>query len=275
MEKKFSGLLLVSDLDDTLLTSGNKIVTEENKKAIEYFKDNGGLFTFSTGRTQEGVQNVLEKVEPNVPIICYNGGAIYDVFSSKFLYGEYLGKDAIEILKFAEEMFPNIGMEVCTDNCIYFCSENEYTKLHRKDERIKETFLNYRNVFSPWKKIVFPDSPEVLDKLNESLRASEFAKKYDFVRSDKHYYEVLPKGISKGSALLKLAEILEIDINKTIAVGDNQNDIQMLKNAGIGVAVANATSEARDAADYITVDNNSNAIAAVITSFELGRIKFN
>lgn len=275
MANKFSGILLVSDLDDTLLTTGDKLVSDENKKAIEYFMAGGGYFTFCTGRTQDGTEKVMSRIVPNAPIICYNGGGIYDFYSNKFLYGEYLDKGAAELLKLVDEHFPTIGIEVCTDNCMYFCRDSETAKQHRIDENLKETFLSYYNIFAPWKKIVFPDAPELLDKLETFLRSTEYALKYELVRSSKSYFEVLPKGISKGSALLKLAEILGINAKRTIAVGDNKNDVQMLRNAGIGVAVANAVPEAREAADYITVDNNSNAIAAVITSFEIGRIKFN
>ena len=65
-----------------------------------------------------------------------------------------------------------------------------------------------------------------------------------------------------------------VDEKKTIGIGDNYNDIELIKNAGIGIAVANAVSEAREAADFITVDNNSNALASVISSLEVGIIKF-
>ena len=74
----------------------------------------------------------------------------------------------------------------------------------------------------------------------------------------------MPKGASKGQALGKLAEILGINLNRTIAVGDDNNDISMLKAAGIGSAVENAVEEVKAVADYITVSNNHHAIADII-----------
>ena len=74
---KFDGMLLCTDLDDTLLTD-NKQVSEKNRKAIDYFKSEGGLFTFSTGRVPMGARLILEYVVPNAPIVCFNGGGIYD-----------------------------------------------------------------------------------------------------------------------------------------------------------------------------------------------------
>ena len=72
---------------------------------------------------------------------------------------------------------------------------------------------------------------------------------------------------------MKLAEILRIDPKKTVGMGDNENDITLVKRAGVGIAVANAIDEVRTAADYITVDNNSSAVSAVIHAINDGKIK--
>ena len=83
-------------------------------------------------------------------------------------------------------------------------------------------------------------------------------------------YEILPKGASKGNALCRMAELLGIDVNKTIAVGDYNNDISMLKTAKLGFAVANAVDEAKAAADHITVSNDESAIAVIIDQLDRG-----
>ena len=111
---------------------------------------------------------------------------------------------------------------------------------------------------------------ELLQKLlNSHPRADEF----DFIRSELRLYEILPKGSSKGGLLCKMAELLDIDIAKTIAVGDYYNDISMIKNAGLGFAVENAVADAKDAADYITVNNNQHAIAKIIDELDRGIYK--
>ena len=78
----------------------------------------------------------------------------------------------------------------------------------------------------------------------------------------------MPGGIGKGTSVAKLCEHLEIDINKTIAVGDYNNDISMFRAAKVGVAVANACEDAKKAADVITVSNEEHAIAKVISDLE-------
>ena len=118
-------------------------------------------------------------------------------------------------------------------------------------------------------KILFADRDgDRITRLAALLNAHPRANEFDFIRSDRTLYEILPRGIHKGVALSKLAEILCIDPRRTVAVGDYDNDIGMLRTAGLGVAVANATEAAKAAADMITVSNEQHAIAALIDDLE-------
>lgn len=275
MANKFRDILLCTDLDETLLTTGDKRLTEENRNAIERFMSEGGYFTFATGRGPAGARLLLDIIKPNAPLICYNGGAIYDFNTDTVIKGECLDKQAIKVVEYVEENFPDVGIEVCTDKNIYFCKENRIAEMHRLHEHLPHITLSYKNVFTPWKKVIFLCEPEQMRELSTHLYGTEFADRYDFVQSFDTYFELMPKGVSKGSAMLELAQMLKISPKRTIGIGDNYNDIELIKNAGIGIAVANAVPEARAAADIITVDNNKSAIAAVIYSLELGRISFN
>ena len=93
-------------------------------------------------------------------------------------------------------------------------------------------------------------------------------------RSERILYEILPKGISKGVALCKMADLFGIDVNRTIAVGDYNNDVSMIKAAKLGFAVSNAVDEAKSVADYITVSNNESAIAVIIDGLDRGIYRF-
>ena len=83
--KKFKGILICTDLDGTLLNSQGKI-SKENLDAIEYFKANGGLFTFITGRLPYFSSDVYDIINPNAPFGCINGGGIYDHREGKYLH---------------------------------------------------------------------------------------------------------------------------------------------------------------------------------------------
>ena len=96
------------------------------------------------------------------------------------------------------------------------------------------------------------------------------ASEFDFIRSEQILYEILPKGISKGAALTRMAELLGVDMVNTVAVGDYHNDISMIQAAGIGYAMANAHPDVKAIADRITVDNDHHAIAAIVEDLERG-----
>ena len=144
---------------------------------------------------------------------------------------------------------------------------------HLKTGGFPDIRCHYNEVQEPIAKVLFADEKEEnLFKLRDILNAHPKAYKYDFIRSHAEYYEILPKGMSKGLLVTKLAEILGIDKSKTIAVGDNDNDASMLKSAAVGIAVSNASKAAKEAADMITVSNNENAIAKIIEDLHTGKI---
>ena len=124
-------------------------------------------------------------------------------------------------------------------------------------------------------KVVFGDTDiEKVDMMEEFVKTCPNAERFDFVRSEKHLFEILPKCASKGKALKILCDYLGMDIKNSVAVGDYTNDVEMIREAGVGIAVANANEDAKVVADYITVSNDEDAIARVIDDIETGKIRF-
>ena len=270
---KFDGILICSDLDETLLDT-DKNISEENKTAIEYFMAEGGKFTFSTGRVPHGAKLALRYVVPNIPMICFNGAAIYDFNNDKIIWERFVDKDAAQVVEFVQDNLPQAGIEVCTNDKTYYTRTNRLTREHSQIEQLPEIMAEHTAVTEPWKKVIFMVEVEDMPTLRKMIADSEYADRYTFIQSYKHYYELLPKNSGKGEAMLELAQIVGIDKKYTLGIGDNENDLSLIKLAGVGVAVANAEKKVRDAADYITVDNNNHALAAVIRGIEKGRIKF-
>ena len=270
---KFDGILLCSDMDDTLLTTDKKI-SEENKSAIEYFMSEGGYFAFATGRVPMGARLGLAYIVPNTPIVCYNGAGIYDFRSERLLWLRSLDKGASAVAELVEKNMPQAAIEVCTDDKVYCCRTNWIIRRQFEIEQFEDTYSDFRDIPEEWVKAIFMVESEEIPELRELIGKSEFADRYNFIQSSPHYYEMLPKGASKGDAMLELAKLLGISPEHTIGVGDNENDLTMVSMAGIGVAVANAIPEVRSAADYITVDNDHSAIKAVIEGVEKGIMKF-
>ena len=271
---KFDGILLATDLDGTVLRK-DKSVSEENLKAIEYFKAQGGRFTVITGRMPYTSDKICEILKPNAPIGCVNGGGVYDIQKKEYVWIAEIDPTAIELAEYARERIEGLGYQVNTPGKIYFCSENEAMKWFRNITGTPFIFRKPSEIQPPMMKVLFGDLEESkLDYLAELLKLHPKAEMFDFIRSEKMLYEILPKGINKGVALMKIAEHLGIDPARTVAVGDYNNDIGMVKAAGLGIAVENAVPELKAVADVITVNHENDALAKIIYAIESGEYKF-
>ena len=122
-----------------------------------------------------------------------------------------------------------------------------------------------------WHKVLFADAPEKIDRLEDYFKSSEMP--VDFVRSEAHYFEILPKGSSKGAALKEYRRLMHLDSLRVIAAGDYNNDIEMLLEADIGAAPISARKEVRDKADIVLdKTNNEGCIAQLIRLIYQGKV---
>ena len=270
---KFDGILICTDLDGTLLRN-DKSISAENREAIEYFKREGGYFTFITGRMPCTLRNLYADIKPNAPIGCINGGGIYDFERGEYLWSQTLPCDVIELVESVIEEVPSVGVQMNALDNVYFCRENSAMARFRRLTGVPHLVADYKNLDFLVSKVVFGDeSVDVILRVAEVLNNHPRSAEFDYIRSERTLYEILPKGSSKGNLLPRLADILDIDMAKTIAIGDYNNDVSMIRMAGVGIAVANATEEAKAAADRITVSNEENAIAKIISEIDSGKLK--
>ena len=269
---KFDGILICTDLDGTLYKN-DKTISRENKSAIEYFKREGGLFTFITGRLPYYSTFAYNAVQPNAPYGCVNGGGVYDGEAQEYIWTRELPHSALELVEYIEDSYSDVGIQLCCFDKTYFAKDNDTTVRFREITGLPHITCDYRSFNNPLAKIIFctSDSDKLAD-IGRLLREHDRASDFDFIRSERTLFEILPKGISKGIAIEKLSEHLKIDISRIIAIGDYDNDVAMLRTAGCGVAVANASRSALDAADYVTVSNEEHGVARVIFDLEEGKL---
>lgn len=271
--KKFEGILICTDLDGTLLRN-DATVSKENLDAINYFMENGGYFTFVTGRMPCSSIKICKTINPNAPFGCINGGGIYDHINDRYIWTHTMPEGAFELVEYIDNNVEGIGIQVNSFDKIYICKENEAMAIFRAVTGMPNLVADYRNFHEPVGKIVFGDTREdAIQRIAELLKNHPKANEFDFIRSAKILYEILPKGTNKGCVIPRLAEYLGIDPKRTVAIGDYNNDIGMLRAAQVGVAVANAVPETKAAADYITVSNEEHAIARIISDIEMGILK--
>ena len=269
---RLEGILLCTDLDGTLLR-GDRTVSRENLEAIEHFKREGGYFTFVTGRMPFFVSGIYEMVQPNAPFGCINGGGIFDHRTQQYVWTHEAPREIMQLAAYAGQAMPTIGVQVNCFGRIFFCQENRVMEEFRAITNVPYLPGAYEDIREPVAKIVFVvEREEEMQHLQALLAAHPLASDFDFIRSEQTLFEILPKGINKGAVLPRLAAHLGISPDRTIAVGDYDNDISMLRAAGVGYAVANACPAAKAAADRITVSNDEHAIAAIVAELESGAL---
>lgn len=269
---KFDGILICTDLDGTLYKS-DKTISQENKEAIEYFKSEGGYFTFITGRLPYYSRDAYLTIRPNAPYGCTNGGGVYDGGKDRYVWSLELDRAAFTLVSCIDELFPRVGIELCAFYDTYFAKESSATVIHRERTGLAYLPCDYKAFDLPLGKIMFcTECEEEILCVERTLRSHPLSEKFDFIRSERSLFEILPKGVDKSLSLKKISEHLDIDISRTIAVGDYDNDVAMIRAAGLGVAVSNASPSAIAVADLVTVSNDEHAIARIIYDIADGKI---
>jgi Cof subfamily protein (haloacid dehalogenase superfamily) len=263
---KLNKTLLITDADGTLLTD-NKRILDCDKAAICELQAAGGLFTVATGRGVSLARTVVNELGADllkIPAIIFNGAAIYDYSREEFLYKCSLCENARNYFKTILAQFPEIGVEILIDDEIYVANTNDYEEKHLALGNITPVRCKINAVpQDEWIKVLLVDEPHLIDKTVEFVKANpcEFAH---VVRSAPMFLEILPQGVNKGTGVAKLLEILGLSDYYTVAAGDYMNDLEMLEQADLGVAVANAEECVKQAADLTVCDNNSGVVREIV-----------
>ena len=258
-------LLIISDLDDTLLNSRHE-VSGENREAIGDFISLGGHFAIASGRTEPPVKKL--GIKTNTPSVLYNGAAIYDLEKESFLWTRHLGPDIRPLILDLLDRYPEMGLEVITQKGNYVVRRTPETDEHIALEHLGplKTGCSPDEIREPWMKVMLDWEGDKLREIQTYLDDLTAAGKIRF-----HYgmsYPILLEfnhpDANKGLALRRLSGITGIPLDHTIALGDNLNDLEMMQTAGFRIAPKNAREQIRALADYISVDNNHHIMKDIL-----------
>lgn len=266
---QFEGWLLVCDMDGTLLDSSSRL-SSANKAALKRFVAGGGLFTVATGRMEKSVMQYLQDLPVNLPAIVYNGAAIYDFKEERMLWQLHLLPDIIEPVKKVIERFPGIGAVLYRCQETYFVRENKYTYEHLNRENLMPVITDVDEVPQPWLKVILTWDPHRLPQVEEFLKG--FNAQFSQVYSEPQFLELLNRDASKGNAMKRLIQMSGLDNVRVVGMGDNLNDMELIREADIGVAVENAHETLKAFADMCCSHHDANAVSEVIGWIEDGRI---
>ena len=152
--KKFEGCLLLSDMDGTILND-NKEISEENKRAIEYFIENGGKFSLATGRSKRSMEYYVKEIPINAPVVVYNGSGVYDFEKEEFVFTRFMNDKCISFVDDLCGKFPFLCAEVYLEDSEYVVQANEITKRHFEFIRLEMIEKKSNEIPLPWVKVNF------------------------------------------------------------------------------------------------------------------------
>ena len=270
--------MIALDMDGTLLNDEKK-VSNRNKRAIEKADDFGVKIVVSTGRLFTSASFFGEMIGVKSPIISSNGAYIREKDRDEVIYERLLGSEnAYKIVNLCKkhDLYCHLFTSdtVFTEKIIYASFNYANYNLDMPDDKK----INI-NVIKPndWEAII----EKYKDKILKAVIADEDSDKIIALRKDvcdldvevvssfSNNIEIMSKGTSKGDAVRVLADFYGINKDEVICIGDGENDISMIKYAGLGIAMGNAIDEVKDAADFVTLSNEDDGVAHAIEKFVL------
>lgn len=269
--------LICTDMDGTLLNSNNEI-SKRNLEAIKKASEKGVQVAVSTGRLFVSANYYADLIGVKTPVIASNGAYIRDKNIDKVIYKSLLGykncKKVMEVMK-KYDMYAHFNTynSIITEKLVH--SSKFYSKMNEslpQDRRInimitsnwEESFKEYENEIL--KCIVIDKDYEKLKLVKEELLKEEGL---EVVSSFVNNIEVMTKGVSKGNAVDILANYYNLSREEVMCIGDSENDLSMIKFAGMGVAMGNGSELVKENSDYITDTNNEDGVAKAIEKFIL------
>lgn len=258
--------LIAADMDGTLLTD-DKRISRRTGEAIKAAAEKGVIFTVSTGRPIQAVRCYEELRKLGCPVITYNGAVIAEPGTEKIIYEQPLEKgDALRIIKSGRER--GITMCVWSGGQLYVNRFNERTDYYKRMTKVEPVLLEDADTLADKgiTKILWYDDAEKIAVFEEEMKRAAF-NSVTVCTSQPMYLEFFNRKVSKAAALQRICDIYGIKREEVIAVGDANNDLEMIEYAGLGVAMANAAENVREKADFVTLSNEEDGVAYVIEKF--------
>ncbi len=268
---KFDHILIASDIDGTILWEAGYI-NPKNLEALRYFTDNGGHFALATGRNHMDVFAILHDLAPyiNMPCILCNGSYLFDTETRDFLNARYLPKEPMMALltRIRSEFAGRAGFRASFRDGFMVANDDSYILEELKGYRLEK--LAIIRPFSAFAeedffKSVFIAPPETLCEIRK-ICETEFSEHFTFTTSAPHIFEVQPKGVSKDYQFPYLKA--RYHDAKVWAIGDFNNDLEMLRGADVAVCPENAVPEVKAIADHMVCHCKNGALAEMITLIE-------
>ena len=242
--------LVIADLDGTLVEK--KQVSKASLNTIKKLKEQGYLFTIATGRHMVATKELANLLEVELPVICGNGAIIYDFKKDEIIEKEVLDPKTVDHI-----------MNLCFKQQVSFLmytTKHVVSTLEAKEKIhaqigyfdthvVNQDQLNDYIDIGVFKILAIDDNHEKLMQIKKELKHQE---DISMVQSRPIFLDIGHKNTNKGNTIRHLAKLLDVNIEDVLAIGDQENDIQMIQTAGIGIAMGNGHIELKKVADDVT-----------------------
>ena len=262
--------LLALDLDGTLLRD-DLTISQRNKEAIKKARKKGVEIVIATGRPNSSADKYLKELDLDGYFITYNGALIKNIKEDKVIKHTPVPLEiSYEILNYVKEN--NLYLNIYLNNEIYCNKDCEERKYYKELMGVEPILVEngIEEVFNqPSTKLLIIEKD--LNKTDEiyNYLTEKYSPKLKFNRSIIDCIDIMDKSVSKGSALELLIDLLGIKAEQLTAIGDRNNDLEMIKYAGVGVAVSSGEEILKAEADQITSSNNEDGVAEYIEKYIL------
>ncbi|MGQ0551312.1 MAG: HAD family hydrolase [Armatimonadota bacterium] len=260
--------LLITDIDGTLV-NGRRQITPPVRAAVAAAQARGVRVCLATGRIWPSARQFVEGVGADPPVILYNGAMVYDFIRDEVWVQTPLPRQqAHDVLRILRD-HPAVQPHLYVGDRVYVPVMNETTEIYERKDSVRTEAVGD---LADWlavdaMKILIIGDRAPLAAVAEQIDRLPYPVNHVFSQDD--YLEILPPGVNKGTALEAMADRLGIAPAEVIAVGDNLNDLAMIRLAGLGVAMANAPEGLRARAAFVAPSNEDDGLRDVIERFIL------
>lgn len=257
--------LIICDIDNTLLPAGGKIsdLTLETIRSL----DSSTGFSIATGRSFHVVRKFVEEIGIRVPVITSNGAQVYDYETNTSVYESCFSDPSVselfELLIREDFDFVAYGKDgiFFRPKSTHMAFFNNYNASVRKEIRAPLIPLNEKDLSHPpealTKVLVYSPTKELIQVLSQKDPLEITASMHSVI-------DIMPKGATKGNAVIALASYLSVPLTNVYCFGDNDNDVSMFTCGAVGVAMGNATDNVKARASLITRNCKDDGVAYAI-----------
>ena len=259
--------LIAMDLDGTL-NNDQKIITEKTKAALMEAQKKGIRLALASARPSPGLfkeRDILNLQDHGGILMSYNGGRIVDAGTNQVLFETSM--DIAQTKQVLRQLETLPVTPILDDGAQFYVTDRNGFKVDYECKNNNMICTEVENLadflyFAPIK-ILMSVQPEELAQVQQQI-AQMLPESLTVVQTAAFYLEVIPRVINKGQGIRDICHVLGISTPEVISFGDAANDIPMLQEAGMGVAMGNASEAVKQAANMVTLSNNEDGIAAAL-----------